>query len=550
MKKNFILLVLILLFAFFLRFYQIENNPPSLNWDEAAIGYNAYSILKTGKDEWGEFLPLHFKSYGEYKLPVQVYGSIPGIYIFGLNELGVRITPVIYGVATVALMYFLAIELWGGMAIGIAAAFLLAISPWHIQLTRASFESSFSVFWIVMGIWFLAKGFKSSKWLIWSMIPFVISIYTYNTARVFTPLFLFVILIIYRKVFLKLKKTILISGFIFFICLLPLIPFYFNSDGNARFKLVSITNEQGLVPRINERRGQSSLPEPLPRLIHNKVTYVSAYFIGNYLAHFTPQFLFLEGAGHKQHHVQDVGELYLFQMPLVLLGIFLLLKKRYAYGGLIFSWLLLSFIPVAITGDSIPHALRTLVAAPVYQFISALGLIFLYQWIKNKLPKIILIISVIIFIFIVAISIQKYLVNFYTIYPVSYSEDWQYGYKQVISYVKSNQNKYDLIVITRHYGEPHMFLLFYLNYSPLKFRTSPNLIRFETHDWIRVLQFDKYRFPDLGDVGTQFKDIISENKDKKILFIGKPGDFPENTEKVFNILFLDGKPGFEGVKYP
>jgi len=102
-----LLLGLVVLSAFFLRFYQVTKVPPSLNWDEVSIGYNAYSILKTGKDEWGVPFPLNFRSYGEYKLPVQIYASIPGIAVFGLNELGVRITPVIYGTLTVLLIFSL-----------------------------------------------------------------------------------------------------------------------------------------------------------------------------------------------------------------------------------------------------------------------------------------------------------------------------------------------------------------------------------------------------------------------------------------------------------
>src|SRR3989304_8783311 len=139
-KYGKVLLAVIVFLAFFLRFYKVTRVPPSLNWDEASIGYNAYSILKTGRDEWGEFLPLHFKSYGEYKVPGQIYASIPGIAVFGLNELGVRITPVIYGTLTVLMLYFLAKALMAKEAPALIASLLLAISPWHIQLTRASFE--------------------------------------------------------------------------------------------------------------------------------------------------------------------------------------------------------------------------------------------------------------------------------------------------------------------------------------------------------------------------------------------------------------------------
>src|SRR3990167_1090490 len=107
-KLNLCILFFILLLAFFLRFIKITEVPPSLNWDEASIAYNAYSILETGRDEWGKILPLHFKSYGEYKLPGQIYASIPAIAIFGLTPFAVRITPVIYGTITVLFLFFLA----------------------------------------------------------------------------------------------------------------------------------------------------------------------------------------------------------------------------------------------------------------------------------------------------------------------------------------------------------------------------------------------------------------------------------------------------------
>src|SRR3989338_8665982 len=296
--KIYIVLSLIVILAFFLRFYKVTEIPPALNWDEVSIGYNAYSILKTGKDEWNQAFPIHFKAYGEYKLPVQIYASIPGIYFFGLNELGVRITPVVYGTLTVLIMYFLGKLLFESELAGLVSAFLLGISPWHIHLTRASLESSFATFFVTMGVWFLVKGFKREKWLIFSMVPFAFSVFTYNSTRIFTPLFLLATLIIYRKSLIKFKKIILISLIVFMILLIPLLPFLFSGERSARYKLVSITDDPGLILRINENRGLSYLPQPLPRLVHNKVTYVSTSFTKNYLAHFSPQFLFTSGAPH------------------------------------------------------------------------------------------------------------------------------------------------------------------------------------------------------------------------------------------------------------
>lgn len=543
--KVYIALLLVIILSFLLRFYKVTENPPALNWDEVSIGYNAYSILKTGKDEWSQIFPIHFKAYGEYKLPVQIYASIPGIYFFGLNELGVRITPVIYGTLTVLAIFFLGRVLFASKLAGLVAAFLLGVSPWHIQLTRASFESSLSTLFVVLGIWLLIKGFKDQKWFVISMVPFALSVFTYNSARIFTPLFLITILFLYRKSLIKFKKITIISVILFAVFLLPLVPYLFSGERSARYKLVSITDDPGLIPRINENRGHSKLPQPLPKFVHNKVTYTTFYFTRNYLSHFTPQFLFISGAPHKQHHVQNIGELYLFQAPFLIIGLIVLFKHR--FKNLLFSWILLAFIPVSITGDSIPHALRTLIAVPFYQLISAFGLLVVWGWIKKMSAKL-KIAAIAILVIAVAVSLKIYLDNYYQVYPKLYSRDWQYGYKQVVDYISKHQDEYDEIVFTRHYGEPHMFTLFYSAYDPARYQNDPNLVRFETYDWVRVLRFDKFYFPDLGDKGTQFADIVRENPDKKLLFIGRSGDFPKENTRLLSVKFLNGEDAFDIVE--
>ncbi|KKS71229.1 hypothetical protein A3A14_00905 [Candidatus Daviesbacteria bacterium RIFCSPLOWO2_01_FULL_43_38] len=546
-KRIFAILGLVLILAFFLRFNKVTEIPPALNWDEVSIAYNAYSILNTGKDEWGVFLPIHFKAYGEYKLPAQIYASIPGIAFFGLNELGVRITPVVYGTLTVLLMFFLGRAIFQSSLVGIFAATLLAISPWHIHLTRASFESSFAVFWLVLGVWLLIKGFSDRKWLVFSMVPFAVSVYTYNSARVFTPLFLIAVLLIYRKILLKSWRAIILAIVVFGALMLPLFPYFFSGDRDARFKLVSITDDPGLIPRINENRGNSQLPQPLPRLVHNKISYTSFYFAEHYLAHFSPDFLFVSGAPHKQHHVQGVGELYWFQAPFLLLGLYFLFKNKNRFRWLLITWVLLAFLPVAVTNDSIPHALRTLIAVPFYQMVTAYGIYVAFQLLREKNSKLQLPAGVLLSV-VAVVSVWLYLDNYYNVYPKLYSRDWQYGNKQVVGYIKNHQSEYDQIIFTRHFGEPHMFTLFYLRYDPVKFQNDSSLIRFETFDWVRVLKFNKYYFPDLGDTGTKFADIIAQNPGKRLLFIGKDGDFPNNWPRLEKINFLNGDLAFEIVE--
>src|SRR3990172_6662708 len=136
------LFVAVILLGFFLRVYRADAVPPSLSWDETSIGYNAYSILKTGRDEHQRFLPLDtFIAFGDYKPPLAIYATVPFVAMLGLTELAVRLPSVIAGTLTVLITYFLVLELFNNklritnnQSLALLSAFLLAISPWHIQL--------------------------------------------------------------------------------------------------------------------------------------------------------------------------------------------------------------------------------------------------------------------------------------------------------------------------------------------------------------------------------------------------------------------------------
>jgi len=181
MKKrnvSLILLGIVILIAAILRFWQLGKVPASPDWDEAATGYNAYSILRTGKDEFGSFLPLSFRSFNDYKPPLYVYLTVPSIRIFGLSLWAVRLPSAIFGVLAVLGTYFLVVLLIQhakdtsgdesailGLtrdvldALPIAAAFCLAISPWHIQFSRVAFEANIGLTLNIWAAYFFLRGF-------------------------------------------------------------------------------------------------------------------------------------------------------------------------------------------------------------------------------------------------------------------------------------------------------------------------------------------------------------------------------------------------------
>jgi len=192
MKKR-VFLILVLFLAAFLRFYHLGSNPPSLAWDEAALGYNAYSIGLTGKDEFGRFLPIdYFASFGDYKPPLYVYAAVLPIKILGLNEFAVRFPSAFFGVLTVFLTYFLVRLLFPKLKeswLPVLSALFLALSPWHTQLSRAAWEANLALFWVVLGAFLFLKSLDDQHWwLVFSALCFAASFYTFNSARVFSPL--------------------------------------------------------------------------------------------------------------------------------------------------------------------------------------------------------------------------------------------------------------------------------------------------------------------------------------------------------------------------
>jgi len=156
-NKILLLIVLFTLLGGFFRFYMNTDNPPSLNIDEISYGYSAYSILKTGKDENGIFMPLVFKSIGDYKNPVLIYSLVPSIAIFGLNEFGVRFTTALAGTLSIPVFFLLLRTLLNNTRIAFIGGILLSVSPWHIYYSRYASESLIATFLLMLGIWFFLK---------------------------------------------------------------------------------------------------------------------------------------------------------------------------------------------------------------------------------------------------------------------------------------------------------------------------------------------------------------------------------------------------------
>ena len=466
MKKisnwHLIILSSIILLAAFLRFYKLTSNPPGLYWDEAVFGWDAYSILKTGRDHHGATLPLFFESFGDWKLPVYHYLLVPSIAIFGLNEFAVRFPSALSGVLTVAFFYLLVLKLSGNERLSQLSAFFLAISPWHIQFSRGGFESTVGLFFVVSGVYFSLSAMDDQKTVkvLAAAGLFILSMYSYHAYRIFTPFLVLGLVIFYFEKIKKNLKGLILAILISAVLALPLINFTFSPEGRARAISQSAFSSKNYE---NERiKFDQNSKKPLRFLSKywQKPLYFSYQAFDNYIAHFSPVFLFFKGDQIGRHSQGDMGQIYPFELILIIVAFFFLFQANPNLRKIMIIWLILSPIPASIVTPT-PHAYRTLQMAIPLAFLSATGASFL---INSQLLKVKLIIGGII-----VYSILSYWHLLNTHYPQKNAADWQDGYKQMVAQVKKFEDQFDKIYITNINQVPYVYLAFYGKYDPLKF---------------------------------------------------------------------------------
>ena len=542
-KINFILIGIIIL-ASILRLWGLGNVPPSPDWDEVALGYNAYSIMQTGRDEYGKVFPVVLQSFDDYKPAFYAYSIIPFIPFFDVSILSVRLPSAIFGILTVLATYFLAYELFKRKDIALITAFLLAISPWHIQFSRVAFETNTGLAFNVFGVLFFLKGLKKPWFLSLSAISFVLGIYVYQSEKVFAPLLLLTLVLIYGKEFFSLAKKYLISAVLIGIVLAAPMLYYIATDKNAllRAKGVSIFSEPTPLLQKNQIKllDDSNTKNILGEIFDNRRMVYAKEIAANYIVHYNLNWLFITG-DLKRHHAPGIGNLYFWELPFLLIGLYVLLFSSFSKKTklLIFAWFLLAPVPASIT-TGVPHAVRTLNFLPTFQVFIAVGLVTVYQYVlKNKILKILAIGYVFFAIFNFVYYLNQYFVqqNYFN------SEDWQYGYAKVIPTIKENENKYSKIIVTSQppLDQSYMFFLFYLKYPPKQYQEEGNL----TAGFRENHKFGKYEFRPI--------DLEKEKKTADIILVGREADFPLGdiiVKKgiIKKVNYLNGDPAILVVK--
>lgn len=532
-----IILLSILLLALALRLWNLGGTPPGVLVDEASLGFNASSILKTGADEWGEKLPLTLKSFGDYKPAGYAYIAIPFIKIFGLTTFSTRLPSSLAGIIAVICLYFIGKKLFNDKNMGLIAAFLLSVNPWHIYESRMAWEANVALTFFLIAIVILLYYPQKTIAILLSSLFFASTMYVYVGYRLATPILFisFLALFFKRKIISPKNLLLYTAAFLFFIIPIGIEMIFY--EGSTRLGQVSILNKTDAPIYINEQREFCGLSNNKALLVScyllwNKPIVLTYDFIKNYFLSYSNDFLFITGDTAKFINNPQYGGFFIWLFPLFLLGLYISVRKRTDFEyKFILLWLIASPIMPAIANK--PHFIRSNMLIVPIILISAITVYSLYK--KASIKKVSKSLYISAFIALSLLSTTIVMVDYFFIYTKK-AMAWDEEYKTIYSYIKTHEADYDRVYIKKTNTNPYIYAAFYLNLDPKKFQKEAKRKDFA------VNSVGKYKFQD-----ADFKGIYCQwikDKKPKSLFVTNEEKLPlplitvKSFNKVHNLMYL------------
>jgi 4-amino-4-deoxy-L-arabinose transferase-like glycosyltransferase len=484
--------------------------PPGVDSDEASIGVNAFMLARTGRDEYGTVLPLAFRALGEFKRPAYIYAAVPSVRLLGLTPLSVRLPAALAGTVAVAALYALAMVLLKDRRAALLAAGMLAVSPWHLQFTRTAREASLLVLALILFalalLWTLQKvagdgapapiedGWRSRQsWgLVGAAGAALLALYSYPGALVLLPLVGAVLVRAYWGQVVRLaRRPLLIALAVLVVGMVPLGVQLV--DGRARPRWESVLSDPQ-VTQLSEARVARDRVDGAPWVLQVPLAVAARQVVDNYLAHFSPRFLFTRGDPDWRNHSSDSAQLHLWDLPLLLAGTVAVVRGRHlpamqAIGG----WLVVAPLPAAF-GARAPDAVQSIGMLPALYLLAAAGFPALWEWLhslgcrlghgrlrslgsrwrrepvsgleRTLGPA---------WLGLLGVSVGLYLYGYYWLYPVEHARDWHAGYlegyQEAKALVESDASggRYSRIVIPEEMGLSYVYALFGTQYDPARY---------------------------------------------------------------------------------
>lgn len=570
-----VLLAIVVGLGAFFRLFNLGTLPISLFGDEVDVGYHAWSLITTGRDYMGHLLPTYIQSLTEWRAPLLMYITAPFVGILGPTDLAIRLPVALIGIASIYLIYLLsktlflsqrsflvgtpARRLLAGLQeshlklLPLLSALLLALTPWHIHYSRTSFEVVPLIFLEMLGTYLFIK-----KKVFVSFIPFALTLYTYSTASVFTPLLVITLIFIYRPDIFKTKNIWKFALSI--ILILPLIYSIFFGQAAGRFKGISIFNDTKIIDNLIIQRTDPWVSKSSTEVFfHNKYFAYATAFGENYLKAFSPEFLFLQGDPNFRQSISGQGELLWIVLPFLLYGLFLTLKDIGERSfRLMLAWLLIAPIASSLTQGGGTHATRLFLMIPPLVIISALGLEkFISLHVIPCLTRNLYKLSILLIFILFAFSFANYWHRYSAHYRYESAAMWQSGYEDIFAQLKPLLEDSQNVYINNTAAPSLTKFALFTKYPPSEFQKNYLGNDPDTFDngLFKGFRFgDKYYFGEAINLETLQKllqpgDIYLAAQGKEI-----PGDWdwsktPPTGFKAFAIIYDPlGNPQFTLIR--
>jgi hypothetical protein len=495
-------IVLIIGLSFFFRINWLDKAPASVTFDEAALGYNAYSLLETGEDEHGYFLPISLASFNDYKPALYAYLSIPFIKLVGLNQFSTRAVSAIAGTLTLFFTFLIGYYFFSrSLKMGILTLLVAALQPWGLHFSRTAFESNLAACFFTGGI-AMTFADKSRLTKILAIIFFALSLYSYHSPRMAVPIFLIVLILLtnYKDFILKpyeffksvITKKLVISALPFLALILLTLPIWLNvTDGLILTRL----RQEGALQRLSPFAPRELVNENIwTTLPANPIYYLSGQLVGHFFAYFSPINLGSRVFHWVRNSPQNIPSFSMIgwtESLIFIVGLIFMLTKisEKKYQVLLF-WIIAGITPAIVTWQWF-HPLRTLNIFPAITIIIVIGIIKIYELLSKKI-KIILIPIVAILVLMQTSFLFNNEINYAT--AVNTGEYQPGGYKEGLPLLMQLQNNYDKVIIETPHAQAYIFFLFYQSFPPSEIQKYQNIRKGPGNEGDLTFNFYKYEF--------------------------------------------------------
>lgn len=500
MKKIFpVVFFLTTLLILSLRFYKLGNIPQGLNIDEASYGYDAYSILKTGKDQWGNKLPLTLKSFNDYKPAGLSYAIIPAIKLFGLNTKSVRFPSAIFGLLTLPILYLTLNKLQKNKYLNLLLVTIYALSPWTYGISRMFYEPNIGLFAISLSTYLLLRSYdeKNQRLVFPAFALLAISGYFYAALRyvslIIISLFVFIWNIDRKKINFFFKQFLLYAAII-----LPLFPVMFSSVGLKRLTQEKELLKFGHELIINENRKMCFLVSDkndqvtnLCYILWNKPILSLTTTFNAWASHLSPEYLFFSGT-HPDIIPNNQGAYPSWLLPFYLIGIISLAfrsHKKDKSSLFLLLAILLSPLPAALAQATRIH--RNVVGLYLVFICISIGIQATQKYLSktNKFTHILFSLSL---LFVGIFTSMQYLAYYHITYTHTQPEVWNYDSEEIYKFIIDKEDDYDTIIDTVFVDGP-LYYAFYNQIDPAYFQRSivrrdPNKENWIHNDYLGVIR--------------------------------------------------------------